>query len=71
MVKSLTIDFVAAGTGPLTAQATLSSAEIDRVRADATPEGKASFVLEADVHGEDGTVAAGTHGDYQIRPWHR
>ena len=49
LVKSLTIDFVAPGTSPLTATATLSPDEIARVRAEATPDGKASFVLEAEV----------------------
>ncbi len=71
LVKSLTIDFTAPGTTPLTAQVRLSPEEIERVRAEATPDGKASFVLEAEVTGEDGTVVARTRGDYQIRPWPR
>jgi acyl-coenzyme A thioesterase PaaI-like protein len=71
LVKSMSIDFTAPGTTPLTARVSLSPAEIERVRAEATPDGKASFVLEAEVTGEDGTVVARTRGDYQIRPWPR
>jgi acyl-coenzyme A thioesterase PaaI-like protein len=71
LVRSLKIDFLAPGKGTLTASVSLSDAEIARIRAEATPEAKVAFVLEAEVVGEDGTVVARTHGDYQIRPFGR
>jgi acyl-coenzyme A thioesterase PaaI-like protein len=71
LVRSLKIDFLAPGKGTLTASAALSDTEIARIKAEATPEAKVAFVLEAEVVGEDGTVVARTHGDYQIRPFGR
>lgn len=71
LVKSLTIDFLAPGKGPLSASASLSDEEVARIRAAATPDAKVPFVLEAEVVGEDGTVVARTRGDYQIRPFGR
>jgi acyl-coenzyme A thioesterase PaaI-like protein len=71
LVKSLTIDFLAPGTGPLSASAALSADEIDRIKAAATPDAKVPFVLEAEVVGADGTVVARTRGDYQLRPFGR
>jgi acyl-coenzyme A thioesterase PaaI-like protein len=71
LVRSLNIDFVAPGKGRLTASASLSAAEVERIKAEATPDAKVPFVLEAEVVGEDGTVVARTRGDYQIRPFGR
>lgn len=71
LVKSLSIDFTAPGTGPLTATATLSDDEVARIRAAATPGAKVEFVLVAEVVGPDGTVVARTRGDYQLRPYGR
>jgi acyl-coenzyme A thioesterase PaaI-like protein len=71
LVRSLNIDFVAPGKGRLTASASLSAAEVERIKAEATPDAKVPFVLEAEVAGEDGTVVARTRGDYQIRPFGR
>jgi acyl-coenzyme A thioesterase PaaI-like protein len=71
LVRSLNIDFLAPGKGTLTASASLSDAEIARIKAEAAPDAKVAFVLEAEVIGEDGTVVARTHGDYQIRPFGR
>lgn len=67
IVRSLTIDFVAPGTTPLTAVAQLSDDEIEAVRS-AAATGKAPFVLAAEVTDTSGTVVARTTGDYQIRP---
>jgi acyl-coenzyme A thioesterase PaaI-like protein len=71
LVKSLSIDFLAPGKGPLSASATLTEEEVTRIKAAATPDAKVPFVLEAEVVGEDGTVVARTHGDYQLRPFGR
>jgi thioesterase domain-containing protein len=67
VVRSLTIDFIAPGTRALTAEARLSDDEIAAVRA-AARDGKAPFVLVAEITDRDGTVVARTRGDYQIRP---
>ena len=71
LVKSLTIDFLAPGKGRLSASATLTDEEIIRIKAEAAPDAKVAFVLEAEVLGEDGTVVARTRGDYQLRPYGR
>jgi acyl-coenzyme A thioesterase PaaI-like protein len=71
LVKSLTIDFVAPGKGRLSASASLAEDEITRIKAEAAPDAKVAFVLEAEVVGDDGTVVARTRGDYQLRPFGR
>jgi acyl-coenzyme A thioesterase PaaI-like protein len=71
LVRSLSIDFLAPGKGTLSASASLSDDEVARIRAEATPDAKVAFVLEAEVLGEDGTVVARTKGDYQLRPFGR
>jgi acyl-coenzyme A thioesterase PaaI-like protein len=68
LVRSLNIEFLAPGTGPLSASATLDDVEIERIRA-AAVNGKVPFELVAEVVGEDGTLVARTRGDYQIRPY--
>jgi len=69
LVRSLTIDFKSPGKSTLTASARLTPEQIEAIKADAAANGKASFVLEAEVLGEDGTLVATTRGDYQIRPY--
>jgi acyl-coenzyme A thioesterase PaaI-like protein len=71
LVKSLTIDFLAGGKGPLSASASLTDEEVARIKAAAAPGVKVPFVLEAEVVGEDGELVARTRGDYQLRPYGR
>jgi acyl-coenzyme A thioesterase PaaI-like protein len=71
LVTSMAIDFLAPGTGPLTATARLADADIARLRAEAATGAKVPFVLEAEVVGDDGTVVARTRGEYQLRPFGR
>jgi acyl-coenzyme A thioesterase PaaI-like protein len=71
LVKSMTIDFLAPGKSRLSASATLAPEEIVRITAEATPDAKVAFVLEAEVVGEDGALVARTRGDYQLRPFGR
>lgn len=71
LVKGVTIDFLAPGRGRLSASASLSDEEVERMRAAAQPGVKVPFTLEAEVVGEDGTVVARTRGDYQLRPFGR
>jgi acyl-coenzyme A thioesterase PaaI-like protein len=68
LVKRVEIDFVAPGRSRLSASAQLSTDEVARIKAEALPDAKVAFVLEAEVVGEDGTVVARTRGDYQLRP---
>lgn len=70
LVRGMQIEFLAPGTGPLSASASLSEEEIARIRAEAV-NGKVAFELVAEVVGEDGTLVARTRGDYQIRPYGR
>src|SRR3979411_2804742 len=51
LLRRLTIDFLAPGKGTLSASASLSEAEITRINAEATPDAKVAFVLEAEVLG--------------------
>src|SRR4051812_798326 len=69
VVRGVQIDFLAPGRSRLTATASLSDEEVARIRADAVPGAKVPFVLDAEVVGEDGTVVARPHGDYQLRPF--
>lgn len=68
LIRGMSIDFKAPGRGRLIATAALSDAELESVRA-AAEAGKASFLLEAQVHDDDGTLVATSRGDYQIRPF--
>lgn len=71
LVRAMSIDFVAPGRGPLTAEAVLDEQTVDLVRAAAADGGKAPFELCATVTADDGSVVATTVGDYQIRPYGR
>ena len=71
LVRSLSIDFLAPGKSRLSASAWLADDEIARIREAATPDAKVAFVLDAEVVGDDGTLVARTHGDYQLRPFGR
>jgi acyl-coenzyme A thioesterase PaaI-like protein len=71
LVRSMSIDFLAPGRGPLSATATLDDATRARVRAEAGVDGKAVFELRAEVVGADGAVVAATVGSYQLRPFGR
>ncbi|HZY77519.1 MAG TPA: YiiD C-terminal domain-containing protein [Jatrophihabitantaceae bacterium] len=68
VVRSMNIEFLAPGKGPLSASASLDGTEIARIRT-AAANGKVPFELVAEVVGEDGTLVARTRGDYQIRPY--
>lgn len=69
LVRRMEIDFLAPGKTALAAVASLPDAEVERIRAAATPDAKVGFELTAEVLGEDGTVVARTRGDYQLRPF--
>ncbi len=69
LVRAMSIDFVAAGRGALSASTTLDDETIARVKDEAGAGGKPRFELRATVVGADATVVATTVGDYQIRPY--
>jgi acyl-coenzyme A thioesterase PaaI-like protein len=69
LVRSMSVDFTAPGRGTLSASASLAPEEVERVRALAATGVKVPFELIAQVVGEDGTLVATTHGNYQIRPY--
>jgi thioesterase domain-containing protein len=69
VVRGMTIDFRAPGTGPLSASASLDAEQIAHMGETIAEGGKAPFILEAEVVGEDGTIVATTRGDYQLRPY--
>ena len=67
LVKRVEIDFRRPATSDVVARAEMTAAEVDRVRAEAQEKGKAEYVLEAVLTGEDGTVVATTRAVYQLR----
>ncbi|MDT4892887.1 MAG: hypothetical protein QOE97_1922 [Pseudonocardiales bacterium] len=69
LVRSMTIDFLSPGRGPLTASAALPDDVIATTRAAVAGGNKAAMPLAATVVSDDGVVVARTHGDYQLRPY--
>ena len=67
LVKESTIRFRRPAVGAVRAAASLSEAEISRVRDDALATGKGEFVLEAVLTDAQGEVVASTVGTYQVR----
>lgn len=67
LVKESTIRFRRPALGVVRATASLSEAEIARVRADALATGKGEFRLEATLTDAAGEVVATTVGTYQVR----
>ena len=67
LVKESTIRFRRPALGVVRATASLSDAEVARVRADALATGKGEFVLEATLTDAAGEVVATTVGTYQLR----
>ena len=69
LVRGVQIEFLAPGRTRLSASAGLAADEVERIRAATLPGAKVPFVLEAEVHGADGTLVARNRGDYQLRPF--
>lgn len=67
LVKESTIRFRRPALGVVRATASLSEAEVERVRSDALATGKGEFVLEATLTDAQGDVVATTLGTYQVR----
>lgn len=67
IVKSLEIKFLKPASTRVRAAASLNEDEIARIEADARANGKAEFVLTAEITDEAGTVVAATEGVYQVR----
>jgi thioesterase domain-containing protein len=69
LIRGMQISYLKPGKGALTATASLDDETIERVLAEAGPDGKAPFELRAEVTDTNGVVVATTVGDYQIRPF--
>jgi thioesterase domain-containing protein len=67
LVKRVDISFLRPATTAVVARAELSPAEVDRIRTEAVADGKAEYLLRAEVTDEAGTVVARTEGTYQLR----
>jgi thioesterase domain-containing protein len=67
LVKSLEIKFLRPAATSVTASTSLTPDEVERVRAEASSNGKADFELVCDVVDENGVVVASTVGQYQLR----
>lgn len=67
LVKSVDIRFRRPAFGAVRARAELAPGDRERIPAEALANGKAEFVLEAEVVDEAGTVVAATRAVYQIR----
>jgi thioesterase domain-containing protein len=67
LVKDLQIFFKKPAKTDVRAEATLNEDEITRINQEAAANGKADFVLEAEVKDADGVVVATTKGLYQLR----
>lgn len=67
IVKSLEIKFLKPASTRVRAAASLSEEEIARIEAEARANGKAQFVLTAEITDESGAVVASTEGVYQVR----
>lgn len=67
VVKALNLKFVKPAKTDVTVEVRLSAEEITRLQALATAEGKAEFVLNAEVKDAAGVVVAVSEGIYQLR----
>ena len=67
LVKKAEISYVRPGMGDVRASATVAAEEIERVRQEALENGKAEFVIEAEIVDGNGTVVATTRAVNQLR----
>jgi len=67
LVKSVEIRFLRPALGAVQASAAMSPEDQERVPREALANGKAEFVLEAEIVDANGTVVAATRGVYQVR----
>lgn len=67
IVKDLQIRFRRPARTPVRAATSLDEAAIAAATSEAAANGKADFVLEAELTDTDGVVVATTHGVYQLR----
>ncbi|MGH8461566.1 MAG: PaaI family thioesterase [Stenotrophobium sp.] len=67
VVKELNLRFLKPAKGDVTVDLALSEDRITALQAQADTEGKAEFVLDAELKDAGGVVVAISHGVYQIR----
>jgi len=67
LVKSVEIRFLRPAHGTVQASAAMSPEDQERISREALANGKAEFVIEAEIVDANGTVVAATRGVYQVR----
>ncbi len=67
VVKGLDINFRKPATSAVTSRAGLSDEQIEGLSAEAEANGKAEFILNAELHDVEGVLVAESAGTYQIR----
>jgi acyl-coenzyme A thioesterase PaaI-like protein len=67
LVKDMQIRFRRPATGDICVEARISSAEIERLQAEAHNLGKADYLLELELTDDRGEVVASSRGLYQLR----
>lgn len=67
IVKEMTMKFLKPAKSDVTIEVALDDERIATISADADANGKAEFILEAELKSADGTVVAASQGVYQLR----
>ncbi len=67
IIKELTIKFIRPAQSDVTTEISLSQEEVDRIVREISDNGKAEFVLRAELKDGSGTVVATSQGLYQLR----
>lgn len=71
IVKEMNLRFIKPAKSDVTIEVALSDERIAEISAAADAQGKAEFTLDGEIKTADGTVAAISHGIYQIRSLQR
>ncbi|MBI5252546.1 MAG: YiiD C-terminal domain-containing protein [Desulfomonile tiedjei] len=67
IVKEMNVQFRRPALSDCTVEVSISESEADRIRDEADKNGKAEFILEAEIKDQSGEVVARSRGIYQIR----
>ncbi len=69
VVKEMTIRFLKPTTSDATVEIILDEAAIGAIEARAAAQGRADYLLEAEIRDDAGQVVATSRGVYQLRAW--
>ena len=67
IVKEMTVQFRRPARSDCTVEVSISESEAERIREEADKNGKAEFILEAEIKDQSGEVVARSKGIYQLR----